>query len=217
MSVQNLRASPAPKRTLRNALGTGLIALCASSAVWSPDAAAQTLEVIPSSRPVRFFFGLGLTGGGDRLVEARYTDGTSYTLRGGGLFQLHAGAEFRLAPRLTMAASLGYHADSASALNGSVTFRRYPLEGLMHYEFAPGWHVGGGVRVAFDPKLSSERAFFGADQNYETSIGPVFEIEYRFNRLLGLKARGVLERYKSEQNLPTVSGNHVGLVLNFYF
>lgn len=183
---------------------------------WSSTAQAQQLEIV-RERPVRAFVGFGLTTGGDRLITARYTDGSSYTLRGGGLLQIHAGAEFRLAPRVTMAASLGYHADSATAYNGSVTFRRYPLEGLAHYEFAPGWRVGGGLRLALDPKLTSDRAYFGADQRYETSLGPVLEIEYRFNRLLGLKVRGVSERYKSKDNLPTISGDHVGVILNFYF
>ncbi|MGE0313272.1 MAG: hypothetical protein AB7P21_16805 [Lautropia sp.] len=196
-------------------VGAALVLAAALSGA-SGIARAQSLEIV-AERPVRAFVGFGLTGGGDRLITARYTDGSSYTLRGGGLLQLHAGAEFRLAPRVTMAASLGYHVDAASAANGSVSFRRFPLEALAHLEFAPGWRVGGGLRLALDPKLESDRGFFGADQRYETSLGPVLEIEYRFNRLLGLKLRGVVERYESKDGLPTVSGDHVGMFLNFYF
>ncbi len=206
----------APPRALAGALAAATFTIAVAAAGWSGSAHAQALQVV-AERPVRAFVGFGLTHGGDRLITARYTDGSSYTLRGGGLLQLHAGAEFRLAPRLTMAASIGLHADAASAVNGSVTFRRYPLEGLAHYEFAPGWRVGGGVRLAIDPKLTSDRGFFGADQHYETAVGPVIEIEYRFNRLLGLKLRGVSERYKSKDGLPSVDGDHVGMFLNFYF
>jgi hypothetical protein len=55
------------------------------------------------------------------------------------------------------------------------------------------------------------------DEHFRSAVGPVIELEYLFNRSIGLKLRGVGERYKSKEGLPTVNGDHIGLMVNFYF
>lgn len=172
---------------------------------------------IPEARPVRFFLGGGLTTGGDRLVTARYFDGSDYSLRGGGLFQIHGGLEFRVAPAFSLALSVGYHVDSVDTFYGSTWFHRVPIEALGHFRVHPNWRIGGGVRFAVDPSLSSDGFSPVADEEFDSSVGPVIEVEYLFNPSIGVKLRGVAERYKSKSGLPTVSGNHIGLMFNYYF
>jgi len=188
----------------------GVLMLCAVAA------RAQSFVVV-DDRPVRFFAGIGLTGGGDRLVTTRYNYRDDYTLHAGGVFQAHFGAEFKVAPGVSLALSAGYHVDGNSNFWGSTTFSRYPIEALAHVRLQPGWRAGGGLRVALNPRLSSDGYAPVTEEDFRTAVGGVVEVEYLFNPWLGLKLRGVFERYESKLNLPTVSGNHVGLVLNFYF
>ncbi|MGE0801369.1 MAG: hypothetical protein AB7G13_13515 [Lautropia sp.] len=191
-------------------------ALAAALTVMPPtDAAAQ--QIIEDLRPVRFFAGFGLTAGGDRLATARYRYYRDESVHAGGLLQLHAGIEFRMAPGVTGALSAGYHADGTSGWRGSYSFDRWPIEALAHVAVAPRWRVGGGARLVLNPRLRSDGDFPDVNERFKNALGGVVEVEYRFTDLIGLKLRGVAERYKSKQALPSADGNHVGLVMNFYF
>jgi hypothetical protein len=208
MNTMNTRTSAA---TLAAGATLALAALL-------PSGAAQAQElVIQDTRPVRFFIGGGLTAGGDRLVTARYINGSDESLHGGGTIQIHGGLEFRVAPSVTLALSAGYHVDAIDTFWGSTWFGRVPIEALGHYQLDRNWRIGGGVRFALDPTLSSDGYLSDRDEHFRTAVGPVLEVEYLFNPRLGLKLRGVSERYKSKVGLPTVDGDHVGVMVNFYF
>ena len=66
----------------------------------------------PAVRPL---IGLGFTFGGDKLYTADFTDGSSDTVRAGGIFMLYGGVEFRATDALAVQATVGYHADSTRA------------------------------------------------------------------------------------------------------
>ncbi|MEO8225008.1 MAG: outer membrane beta-barrel protein [Gammaproteobacteria bacterium] len=193
-----------------------LLAIAAALALPAGTAQAQEL-IFVDARPARFFIGAGLTAGGDRLVTARFVRGDDYTIHGGALLQIYGGYEFRVAPALTLALSVGYHVDSADAWNGSTWFSRIPVEALAHYRVAPNWRIGGGVRFALHPRLQSDGYAPDVDEDFKAAIGPVIEVEYLFNPSFGLKLRGVSERYRSKAGLPTVNGDHLGLFASFYF
>ena len=203
---------------MKKTASTLISRLAIAAAVIAPATASQAQElVLQDNRPVRFFIGGGITGGGDRLVTARYINGSDESLHGGGTIQIHAGLEFRVAPSVTLALSAGYHIDAIDTFWGSTWFGRVPIEALGHVRLDPHWRVGGGVRFGVDPTLSSDGFAPDVDEHFRSSVGPVLEIEYLFNPRLGLKLRGVSERYESKEGLPTVNGDHVGLMLNFYF
>ena len=195
-----------------------LAAVVAATVFTMPAADLQAQELVyQDARPYRFFLGGGLTAGGDRLVTARYANGSDESLRGGGTIQIHGGMQFQVAPSLTMALSIGYHVDAIDTFWGSTWFARWPVEGLAHFQLDRNWRIGGGIRYAIDPTLSSDGFAFDVDEHFTSSISPVIEIEYLFTPHTGLKLRAVSERYKSKLGLPTVDGDHVGLIFNFYF
>jgi hypothetical protein len=180
--------------------------------------AAQAQAVVHQDlRPVRLFIGGGLTAGGDRLATAHYYHGSDYTLHAGGLVQFHGGLEFQVTPLASVALSVGYHIDAIDDFWGSTRFTRVPVELLGHFRVHPNWRLGGGIRWAINPKLTSEGHSPVVDEDFDTAVGPVIEAEYLFNPSLGLKVRGVFEQYRSKAGLPSVNGNHIGVVLNFYF
>lgn len=195
-----------------------LAAVVAATVFAMPAADSQAQELVyQEARPYRFFLGGGLTAGGDRLITARYINGSDESLRGGGTIQIHGGMQFQVAPSLTMALSIGYHVDAIDTFWGSTWFARVPLEGLAHFQLDRNWRIGGGIRYAIDPTLSSDGFAPDVDEHFRSSVSPVVEIEYLFNPHMGLKLRAVNERYKSKVGLPTVDGDHVGLIFNYYF
>ncbi len=208
-----------PALPIRFAPAAALAVLLATAA----PVAAQTVQYEDQrifrqgERVVRGIVGIGLTGGGDRLTEVEYTNGDSYSIRGGGEVQVHVGAEFRLSRIATLAVTGGYHFDSVSARNGSVTFERFPIETLAHVWLDQHWRVGGGLRVAMNPELYGDGAGRGLDIDFHTAYSPVLEVEYRFTPSLGLKGRAVFERYRPKSDDPTARGDHLGIVFNFYF
>lgn len=185
-----------------------------------PSGLPQAVVVRP--RPVKFVVGIGVTGGGDRLASARYYGGYSRydddrSIRAGQLLQIHGGLEWRVAPSVTMQATVGYHTDGVDGWNGSIDFDRYPLELLAHYSFAPQWRAGGGLRYTLNPRLDGSGVARDYDIRFKRSLGPVVEVEFLPLNWLGIKLRAVFERYKPRDGGPAAEGNHVGVFANFYF
>ena len=189
------------------------------------SSAGMPQAVVVRPRPVKFVVGIGFTGGGDRLATARFRDyGYRYSyyddeesVRAGQLMQLNVGLEWRVAPALTMQGTIGYHWDGVDARNGDIDFTRYPLELLMHYQFAPQWRAGGGLRYTINPRLNGSGVARDLDTTFKRSFGPVVEVEFLPLNWLGVKLRGVVERYKPRDGGSSANGNHIGLFANFYF
>lgn len=188
----------------------------------SPAPAPVPQAVVVQPRPVKFVVGLGVTGGGDRVGTTldrdyyydRYDD---RSIRAGQLLQVHAGVEWRVASAVTMQATIGYHGDSADDWSGSIDFYRYPLELLAHYSFAPQWRAGGGLRYTLNPRLDGSGYYRDTDVKFKRSLGPVIEVEFLPLNWMGIKLRGVFERYEPRDGGPKAKGDHVGLFANFYF
>ncbi len=178
---------------------------------------AQAQTEAPATKPLHFFVGLGITGGGDKLVTAQYTNGTSVDVTGGGLVQFNAGVDYQFTEKFSGSLGLGYHVDRANASNGSVTFSRYPVEVLGHYSVTPSLRLGGGLRLVGGAKLQSDGVASGINADFGSTTGLVLEGEYVLNARYGFKLRVVEEKYKSNATQKTISGSHAGLMFNFYF
>lgn len=197
---------PAMKTTL---LGVALLLLTTGAA-----------QAADPQRPVRFLLGAGVTFGGDRLATINFTNGDTQNLRAGQLYAVNGGVEFRLAESVSAQATVGYHADSSSyASNGSIRFRRFPVELLAHYLLDDRWRIGGGLRFVNNIELRG-RGVAASDVfiDFKNAVGGLVEVEYRFSRLIGLKVRGVAEEYKARGAFTgTADANHIGIYTNFYF
>jgi Outer membrane protein beta-barrel domain len=188
---------------MKRTLITAALALAAA-------AGAQAQE-----RTVRGVLGVGVTGGGDTLATVVYTDGSTDSIKAGGLVHLYGGAEFRLAPQFTLQANVGYHVDRTSGFsNGSVRFSRTPIELLGHFEVAPSVRLGGGARFVNNAKLDTSGVLSGTRVDFDNTVGAVVEAEWLVLPSLGLKVRYVSERYKA--NGVSVDGNHGGFYVSWY-
>jgi outer membrane protease len=177
--------------------------------------ATQAWEV----RPVA---GLGLTYGGDTLVEVTYTNGDTTKVRAGGLIAFNGGIEVRFTDLVSAQALIGYHVDSASADNGDIRFERFPVELLGHFRLTDSFRLGGGARYTQARfRASGEALNYVSSTDFQQNVGGVVEAEYFPIKTIGIKARYVSEKYKPKRpgvtTSESVDGSHFGLYVNYYF
>ena len=168
-----------------------------------------TDSVFAQAPQQNFRFGLqfGLTGGGDTLATAQFTNGKSENIKAGGLVHLAAGVVWTPAD-IPFGGHLmfGYHVDNITADNGDLRFSRYPIEVLALYTGAGRLRLGAGVRYVNSPKLKvSIDGRPGTNVDYDNTVGAIAEIGYQFSPKLWLAVRGTFEDYKAA----SVNGNNV--------
>jgi hypothetical protein len=177
---------------------------------------AQYMAPAANPAPARFLLGMGLSGGGDELASARYTNGDTANIHAGGLVYFTAGVDYHFAPAFALQATVNYHVDRANAKNGDIKFERFPVELIGYYQPNPAWRVGGGVRYTSSPKLSGSGFGSGLEVSFDNTTSAVVEAEYFTSPKLGIKLRYVNETFKS-RGYQDIDGSHVGLSANFYF
>lgn len=195
------------KRTLA-ALAVALLASTAHAQAQRPGA------------DVRPFVGFGLTYGGDKLESFDFSNGSSTTVRAGNLVDLRAGVDFLVGGPFSMQASIGYHFDAANGSNGDYTFSRVPFEFLGYYSVTPQVRLGGGFRQSFDAQVESNGAVRGFDSNFDSRLGFVLEAEWFVLPRLGIKFRGVSEKFEAKDGVykgRDFDGSHAGVYGVFYF
>jgi opacity protein-like surface antigen len=184
-----------------------VLGVCATFSAQAADAAA----------PFKFVLGAGLTFGGDTLANVTYTDGTTDSIKAGGLFALYGGGEFRVGDAVSLQATIGYHVDDTKAAsNGSVKFSRYPVDLLAYYHLNDKFRLGAGAQFVNSPKLDGSGVASNINMSFESTTGVVLEGEYLFNPKMGLKVRAVTEKFKPTGSSVSTNGNHVGVMFNFY-
>lgn len=201
----------------------GLLALVLSGVLLLAATAARAQGVVPGD--FRFALTAGLTGGGDKLATATFRDGSTQSIRAGGLVQIGAGVLWQPAGTpLAVQATFNYHVDSVNASNGDLRFSRYPVEVLGFYTGLGPWRIGGGARFVLDPSLTIDVPGTNLTVDFEDTIGAVLEAGYQFGRYVSVNLRYTVEKYKpktaSTGTVATgssVSGDSVGLNVVFSF
>jgi hypothetical protein len=169
------------------------------------------------NKTVKPLLGFGLTGGGETLVSARYTNGDNASIRSGGLVSFIGGAEFRVADNIAVQTTIGYHVDRVNAANGSVRFERFPLSVTGLYRVNQQVRLGLGLEHVSNPKIRGTGVASSASENFKSSTGLALEAEYLFNTKLGVKLRAVQHKFKSKDFNGEVDGNYFGVFGTYYF
>jgi hypothetical protein len=179
--------------------------------------AAIALTASAQQGTLRPLAGMGLTFGGERLATVGFTDGSSETIRSGGLVMLYAGAEWRASAQFALQGTIGYHVDDTGGSNGSLRFSRYPLDLIGLYALNDRVRLGGGIEFANGPKVGSGGVLAGNSLHFKNSTGLVLEGEYLFTPQLGMKARYAGHRFEPKSGSGSVDGNYFGLLGTYYF
>lgn len=169
-------------------------------------------------RVVRPLVGFGLTYGGDTLAEVAYSNGYIEKIKSGGLVAVYGGLEFRLGDVVDLQATVGYHTDdSSNASNGGLRFSRYPVDVVALFRVAPNVRLGAGVQHVNAAKLAGSGDLSTINVKYKSATGFLVEGEYLFWPGFGVKVRGVTQKYEPKGGGTEIDGNHLGVLLNYYF
>jgi hypothetical protein len=179
-------------------------------------ALAAALASGTASADIRPLVGAAFTGGGETLVTVQYTNGKSQNIKSGGLLHLFGGFEWQqTGSPFALQANLGYHVDDTNADNGSVKFKRMPVELIGFWSANDDWRFGAGLRKSNGVKLSSS----GAASNFgSTKLGSKTGFLIQGEYLVGKASfylRWVGEDYTVNQR--SVDGNHLGLGASWRF
>jgi hypothetical protein len=177
------------------------------------------------ARDVRFAFDLGLTGGGDKLATATFSNGTTESIRAGGLVQIGGGVLWQPAGGpIALQATFNYHVDEVSASNGSLRFSRYPFEVLGYYTGLPRLRFGAGPRFVFSPRLKVDIPGDNSEISFKDTLGAVVEAGYQVASFAWVNLRLTGETYKVKAingstvtSNSDVSGNSIGVNVVFSF
>jgi opacity protein-like surface antigen len=179
-------------------------------------ASAQAQTVTPN--PMRVVMGVGITDGGDKLASAHFDDGTTVNIKAGKGVLLYGGIDYLVNNSFSFQGTFGYHIDDTpAATNGNVKFQRFPIELMAYVHPSVMWRIGGGVRYISSPKLKGRGFADGLDYKFDNAVSGVVEAEYFYNEDFGIKLRYVSEKFEKKGVPGTTSGNHVGLLANYYF
>ena len=186
--------------------------LCAAAAALSFVALPASAQMPVPQRSAYFALFGGLSGGGDTLARVQFADGSSESIRAGGLIHLAAGVVLQ-APQspLALQATIGWQADSVNASNGDITFTRYPIELLGFWHGAPGWRFGGGMRLVNGAELESDVNGFRDTVTYKDTVGLVLEAGVKVFPGGWLNLRYTAEDYEPDavNGFSVVSGGKV--------
>lgn len=158
---------------------------------------------------------IGLHGGGDDVVTALFTDGSSEEIKAGEFLEIDLGVAWDmgiLEARITG----GWKYDTITAENGELDFQRFTSQALLLFA-AGDWRFGGGAAYHFEIELDGSGVAEAADAEFDDALGYVAEIDYYFteNAYVGLQYLDIeYDRTTAYgQTAQTFDASSIGLVV----
>lgn len=166
---------------------------------------------------------LAFASGGDKLahVELVYDNGDtdSSKISAGGGISFAFGGAFELSESVQMLLAAGYKEDGVHASNGSVAFKRIPLDMALFYN-GDHWRMGAGATYETQVSLAGVS---GPSTQIHSSLGSILEIDYKFTDFFMLGLRYTRIQYEAEfnswytNNRVDINGNNSSLRVAFMF
>ncbi len=160
---------------------------------------------------------LGFDFGGDKLVTAYFTDGSTKSLYANEGFFAGAGVSIRDPDsELEIEAALSFKASSITASNGDVTWVRWPLDLLAFYR-QPSYRVGAGVTFHLHPRVRASGAAAGADLQFSPALGLLLQADYLLRDNVALGARYTNIEYRLTDGGASARSDGIGIVFSVDF
>ena len=170
---------------------------------------------------VRGMVRLGGDFGGDRMMELEYTDGSSPDVTAGGGILFSGGAAMQLlgTPRqaLDFEASVGVkYRTIPEATNQSLTWMRFPVEGLLMYRSPVGLRAGAGMSMHLGNVLEADGAAANGRIEFKSTPGYVMQTGYGRGHWT-VDVRYTLMKYEVAGFADKVNANSIGAGLGWSF
>jgi hypothetical protein len=165
----------------------------------------------------------GLEFGGDKLVSAHYSDGSTSDIQAGRGIVLAGGAVIDLtetAPHAFEAeATLGVKWTSTkAATNGEADWWRWPIEILSFYHNTEKhFRAGAGISYQIGNSLKGSKDASSLTTRFQNAAGIVFQGDYFVGEKnnVGLGLRYTLIQYSQAGSSNSVNGNSLGLEMTY--
>jgi len=175
-------------------------------------AAVPAASLAADVRPVAK---LGFDFGGDNLVTAQFSNGSSESIKANELLYLGGGASIITDSKdIEVEVTLSYKFKNISATNGDIKWTRFPLEALVFYRM-PKFRLGGGLTYHLGPKLSGSGIASNINGNFDDSLGLVLQADYLITQKASVGARYTSLKYKIGGTSVDASG--VGITAGYRF
>jgi outer membrane protein with beta-barrel domain len=157
----------------------------------------------------------GYDTGGDKIVTAIFSNGSTKSIKANEGFYVGGGASFlNDSKNIETEVTANVKYASITASNGDITWIRYPLEALVFYRM-PQFRVGGGVTYHVGPKLSGSGVVGGLNVKVDDALGVVLQGDYLFTQKASLGLRYTNLSYKA--NGVSANSNGVGVTFGVRF
>jgi hypothetical protein len=131
----------------------------------------------------RFVGRIGMGFGSTPLEEGYYAnDGSTWELSSGNGLKYALGADYRIAEKVTLQATIGKERSTVPANDADLKFSRTPIELMGFFDVSKDIRLGLGLRKSIDAKVQASGAGIGFPSvgKWDSSVGGVLEAQYIF-------------------------------------
>jgi hypothetical protein len=158
---------------------------------------------------------VGYDTGGDTLVTAMFTSGSSKSIKANEGFYFGVGASILTDSKdIEVEVSLSYKSARVTASNGEIEWTRVPLEALVFYRL-PQFRLGGGLTYHLSPKLSGSGFASNISGKFDDSAGLVLQADYLLTPKITIGGRYTSLEYKVGG--ASAKSNGVGITFGMSF
>jgi hypothetical protein len=177
-------------------------------------AGSAATAVVSQAAELRPVFVAGYDTGGDKIVNVKFTNGDSDSIRaneglyaGGGISVLNDDEN------IEFLGTVSYKYSSVHADNGDITWTSIPIDALLFYRMR-SFRIGAGPTFVMSPRLKGSGIAGGLNTTVDNAVGLVVQADYLLGKVaIGLRATFV--DYKAGG--ATAKGNGVGLSFGITF
>ncbi len=153
----------------------------------------------------------GIEYGGDELLTVFFTNGGDQTMLAGqgGYLALGGDFQFKKIKSLMLRATIGFKYNTTAASNANIRLTRLPINIIPYWKINKDFRIGIGITTHQIVKLNGDG--FIADVDFTSSLGPRFELGYKWVALTYTAIK-----YKADTN-ESFSASSLGVSLSFTF
>lgn len=159
---------------------------------------------------------LGIDFGGDTLVTARFSDGSTRSIRANEGIYVGGGASFLSDARdLELELTINYKFKTIHGSNGDIDWTSLPIDALAFHRWSKV-RLGGGLTYHLSPSVEGTGVAAGLKADFDDALGFVLQGDYLLAEKAALGLRYTKINYKGP-GLRDINGDGIGAVISVRF
>ena len=158
----------------------------------------------------------GIHSGGDTIVTAVFTDGSTESIKAGDLISGAIGIESDITDSLLLKLSAGLKIDLILAENADLSFERMPFEAMLFFK-GETLHLGAGITHHRNVRLRGDFGLGIPTVDYEDATGYAVQLDYLLNERGYLSLKYTAIDYQVFSGGPDIDGSSIGILIGLRF